>query len=134
MDVDLSSAMASQLQSDLFSRIPREIRDMIYVQLWEVSGPRQHVFEHEAGLTHWPCLLNDEEEDTRNKNFEALWHEQQGKHPQSMVHHATWARRMSSTWHEHWRCEEAMIDAKAEGKKTQALFLPSLLTCKRMYA
>ncbi|KAK6196853.1 Bifunctional dehydrogenase and ferrochelatase [Pestalotiopsis sp. IQ-011] len=38
----------AQSKSSFFG-LPREIWDMVYVQCWEVSGPRQHVFQREAG-------------------------------------------------------------------------------------
>lgn len=131
-DHNLAMAMNQQLQSTFFGGLPQEIRDLIYANFWELSGSRQHVFEHDGVVTHFPCLLMPGEEDSRNREFEQLWNECQGRPAQSMVHDAKWARRMSSTWHEHWKCEEAMLLARDGGKRTESLFQSSLLVCKRM--
>lgn len=133
--IDLSSSADPQLQSVFFGRLPREIRDMIYHEMWEVSGSRQHVFETEDGPTlgHFPCVLTPREKDTRNEDFERLWDRQQERRPRSLVVDAPWAERMASSWHEHWKCEEAMRASRASGSQTGTLFLPSLLTCRRMY-
>ncbi|KAK6076004.1 hypothetical protein SCUP234_07504 [Seiridium cupressi] len=90
IDIEANNDMEMQLQSDFFGELPREIRDMIYLQFWAAG-----------------------EKDTRNEDFEKVW-------------------RMSSTWHEHWRCEEIMLDAQAQGQEKGTLFLSNLLTCKRI--
>ncbi|KAK9785936.1 hypothetical protein SCARD494_11605 [Seiridium cardinale] len=133
IDMEANNDMEMQLQSDFFGELPREIRDMIYLQFWAVCGSRQHVFEQDGNMTHSPCILQAGEKDTTNEDFEKVWYEQQAKIPGSKLHSAKWARQMSSTWHEHWRCEETMLDAQAQGQEKGILFLSSLLTCKRMY-
>ncbi|KAK8011149.1 hypothetical protein PG990_010114 [Apiospora arundinis] len=133
---DFTTSADLQHQSTFFGRLPREIRDMVYLAMWDVSGTHQHVFEYAEGcgeVTHFPCILATGEEDSRNDEFEKLWRQQQARRPRSLVEDPVWARRMSSTWHEHWKCEEAMLASREEGRKPGTLFLPSLLTCKRMY-
>lgn len=132
--MDFAGSADPQLQSVFFGRLPREIRDMIYHAMWEVSGRRQHVFETgtDTALGHFPCVLAPGEKDTRNEDFEALWNRQQERRPRSLVVDAPWAERMASPWHEHWRCEEAMRASRASGRPTGTLFLPSLLACRRM--
>jgi hypothetical protein len=106
---------------------------MIYAGFWEASGSRQHVFKHETRLSHYPCITPQDTEDTRNKDFEELWHRRQAENPGSVVRDAVWARRMSSTWNDHWRCEEAMLDSETlRCEKGCSLFLPVLLACRRM--
>ncbi|KAK8090648.1 hypothetical protein PG994_000153 [Apiospora phragmitis] len=125
-----------QRQSAFFGRLPREIRDMVYLAMWDVSGTQQHVFELEEGsghVTHFPCSMTAGEQDSRNDEFEKLWHKQQARRPRSLVEDPVWARRMSSSWYEHWKCEEAMLVSREKGKKPGTLFLPSLLMCRRMY-
>ena len=131
----LTSKVKSEPSRKCFMDLPPEIRDMIYHEMWEVSGRRQHVFETEDGsaLGHFPCVLAPGEKDTRNEDFEALWDRQQERRPRSLVVDAPWAERMASPWHEHWKCEEAMRAGRASGSKTGTLFLPSLLACRRMY-
>ncbi|KAK7982048.1 hypothetical protein PG988_004286 [Apiospora saccharicola] len=133
---DFTMTAELQHQSVLFGKLPREIRDMVYLAMWDVSGTQQHVFEHEDGsgdVTHFPCILAAGETDSRNDEFETMWHKQQARRPRSLVEDPVWARRMSSTWNEHWKCEEAMLARMGEGRKSETLFLPSLLTCRRMY-
>ncbi|ORY70439.1 uncharacterized protein BCR38DRAFT_106959 [Pseudomassariella vexata] len=122
-----------QIQSTFFGILPREVRDMIYAEFWEVSGPRQHILHKDDGhLTHFPCIIGEDEKDERNEMFGVLWREQQKRQPRSLVVNTEWAERMSSTWQQHWKCEEAMKGAANEGKVTGTLFLTSLLACKRM--
>ncbi|KAK8051499.1 hypothetical protein PG993_002884 [Apiospora rasikravindrae] len=133
---DFTMSADLQHQSVFFGKLPREIRDMVYLAMWDVSGTQQHIFEHEEGsghVTHFPCILATGEQDSRNHEFEKLWHRQQACRPRSLVEDPVWARRMSSTWNEHWRCEEAMLANREKGNKSSTLFLPSLLTCRRMY-
>jgi hypothetical protein len=132
MDTNLEMTAAQQLQSTFFGLLPREIRDMVYTECWNISGQRQHVFEHEGVLTHSRCVLKLGEEDTRNQGFERLWNQHQARGQKGMVRDGKWARRMASTWNEHWRCEEAMRAARENGRGTYTLFLPCLLACRRM--
>ncbi|KAH8203010.1 hypothetical protein TruAng_002844 [Truncatella angustata] len=125
--------MDLQLQSPFFFKLPREVRDMIYLDCWEVFGSRQHVFEHEGSTSYFPCLLEPGEQDSRNEDFEKLWRSQQAHQPKSMVHDAEWARRMSSAWQDHWRCEEAMLSCRAQGAKMNGPVTYSFLTCKRLF-
>ncbi|KAI1092221.1 hypothetical protein F5B19DRAFT_492647 [Rostrohypoxylon terebratum] len=127
-----------QLSSTLFGRLPLEIRDMIYVECWRASGLRQHVFLRDGRLTHWPCTLVSDERDERLEELHRMI-EVQGTQPRSrtrsLVLHGKWARRFSSPWHNHWRCEEEMEGSMAddEGTRSGTLFLSILLTCKRTY-
>ncbi|KAI1871875.1 hypothetical protein JX265_005861 [Neoarthrinium moseri] len=125
--------MEAQLQSTFFGRLPQEIRDILYREFWAASGIRQHIFEQDGCITHSPCIVNPGDEDTRNSDFDQMWHKRQTSRPQSLVHDANWARRMSSSWNEHWKCEEAMLHSRKSGTRTGTLFLPVLVSCKRMY-
>ncbi|KAK8080061.1 hypothetical protein PG997_007879 [Apiospora hydei] len=133
---DFTMSADLQHQSVFFGKLPREIRDMVYLAMWDVSGTQQHVFEHEEGsghVTHFPCILAAGEQDNRNHEFEKLWRRQQALRPRSLVEDPVWAKRMSSPWNEHWKCEDAMLASREKGNKSCTLFLPSLLTCRRMY-
>lgn len=137
-----------QLGSSFFGRLPLEIREMIYSEFWIVSGLKQHIFRHEDGrLTHCPCLLVDgkgddggdsdaaDDEGKENNDFAEVWQNCRRSRTGSMVIvDDKWAPRFSSTWNDHWRCEEEMLlssDALTQGGR-HTLFLPALLTCKRM--
>ncbi|ETS83370.1 hypothetical protein PFICI_05246 [Pestalotiopsis fici W106-1] len=128
----------TQSQSSFFGLLPREVRDMIYAHLWEASKSRQHVFQREGGsLTHYACTRPRDSSDERNEKFEKFWHRYRDQNPGSTVRDAIWAQRISSTWNEHWCCEEAMLKAEAgvkESKKsTRSIFLSCLLACKQMH-
>lgn len=129
----------TQSQSTFFGLLPREIRDMIYAHLWEGPQSRQHVFQREGGgLTHYTCTRPHDSRDDRNREFEKFWNCYRNENPGSAVRDATWARRMSSTWNEHWCCEEVMLDKTKGGRQEEgsnsprSAFLPCLLSCKQM--
>ncbi|KAH8681652.1 hypothetical protein BX600DRAFT_28834 [Xylariales sp. PMI_506] len=122
-----------QLKSQLFGALSGEIRNMIYAEFWAVSGHRQHVFEAVGGrMSHFPCAMHAGEDDYRNEAFDEVWYRAQTKRPRAVVRSTIWAHRMSSSWNDHWRCEEAMMEARAQGKSAGTLFLPVILTCRRM--
>ncbi|KAI1073417.1 hypothetical protein F5B20DRAFT_574819 [Whalleya microplaca] len=74
-----------------------------------------------------------------NEMLEALRQICQTRHKlrsQPLVMDNKWASRFSSTWHEHWKCEENMVAYRGNsktGRRRLTLFLPVLLTCKRTY-
>ncbi|KAI1206048.1 uncharacterized protein F4807DRAFT_243709 [Annulohypoxylon truncatum] len=132
-----------QLGSILFGRLPLEIRDIIYAECWKASGLEQHVFIRDGRLTHWPCTLASDEVDERLEELQRMLEAQEFQprsRTRSLVLDDKWARRFSSPWHNHWRCEEEMDEAIAnEGghcyspRSSRTLFLPILLACKRTY-
>ncbi|KAI1255563.1 hypothetical protein MGN70_002677 [Eutypa lata] len=120
-----------QLSSFFFGRLPLEVREMIYTEFWIVSGVQQHVFSRDGHLTHCPCLLVDNRDNERNDEFTEVWQKRRRSRTGSMVvDDDKWASRFSSTWNDHWKCEEEMMSNIKEYRCT--LFLPALLTCKRM--
>ncbi|RYP89300.1 hypothetical protein DL769_000134 [Monosporascus sp. CRB-8-3] len=127
----LQATASLQLSSAFFGKLPLELREMIYSGFWIVSGLNQHVFSRDGRLTHCLCLLVPGEEDERNVEFEEVWQNRRRSCTGSLVVDDKWASRFSSTWNDHWRCEEEMLSDPARRRRT--LFLPALLTCKRMY-
>ncbi|KAI0150750.1 hypothetical protein GGR57DRAFT_182085 [Xylariaceae sp. FL1272] len=132
-----------QLGSTFFSRLPLEIREMIYAECCVASGPKQHVFlsPHDGRLTHSPCLLEPGDHDERNDEIQRLM-SRQGQNRRgsrcrsSLVVDGQWASRFASAWHEHWRCEEAMLQNSSDNehrRRPQTLFLSLLLLCKQTY-
>ncbi|KAL0943394.1 uncharacterized protein CTRU02_201280 [Colletotrichum truncatum] len=133
-----------QLQTNLFGKLPEEIREMIYQELWRDAGLSQHIIRTEAGYAHSRCLLHQlgipgehiDDEDP----WESMWMvpDVRGTVP-------LWYRREMSTWCDHWKCEEAREEKEiwrdvSRGRtgrvgylNTWTAFLPSMLTCKRMY-
>lgn len=138
-----------QLGSSFFGRLPPEIREMIYNECWIASGTTQHVFSsyetHEgrrARLTHFPCCKQPGDDDEMAAQHRQVCDASRAMRTRTMVVEELWASRFSSTWGDHWRCEEEMrlddpdlhFDSSAKIRPwTQTLFLPVLLTCKRMY-
>ena len=121
----------AQLQSRLFS-LPLEIRQLIYLELWREAGLGQHIFIHRGGYTHAPCILSDQNApDQRQVEVDRLWGDWESPMGTCVENHL-WARRLSSAWCNHWRCEEraAARSAKAPDRSP---FLPMLVACKRMY-
>ncbi|KAI1371443.1 hypothetical protein F4677DRAFT_435658 [Hypoxylon crocopeplum] len=134
-----------QLGSTLFGRLPLEIRDMIYAECWKASGLKQHVFIQDGHLTHSPCVVAPNEVDERLEELYRMFQAQassRGSRTRSIVLDGELATRFSSSWHEHWRCEEEMKEIVActddahqshPPRLRMTLFMPILLTCKRTY-
>ncbi|RYP83200.1 hypothetical protein DL770_005424 [Monosporascus sp. CRB-9-2] len=127
----LQATASLQLSSAFFGKLPLEAREMIYSEFWVVSGLNQHVFSHDDRLTHCLCLLVPGQEDERNEEFEEVWQNRRRSRTGSLVIEDEWSSRFSSTWNDHWRCEEEMLSDPTRRQGT--FFLPALLTCKRMY-
>ncbi|KAI0880567.1 uncharacterized protein GGS22DRAFT_83092 [Annulohypoxylon maeteangense] len=132
-----------QSGSILFGGLPLEIRDMIYVECWKVSGLNQHIFIRAGRLTHWPCALSSDEVDERPDELQRMLEAQETQRrsrTRSLKLDDKWTRRFSSPWHNHWRCEEEMEMMTNERtgldhlpRPNRTLFLPILLACKRTY-
>lgn len=137
-----------QHQSPFLSRLPPEIRNAIYLELWRTAGLSQHVFWHEACAAGFVFGVEDE----REPQLEALW-EAKGS-PGTWLDDGLWHGRLASHWYNHWGCEEELLrqaglDAnrmparmKAPTAQLDALrsvstvarkpYLPMLLSCKRL--
>ncbi|KAI1497756.1 hypothetical protein F5X99DRAFT_421092 [Biscogniauxia marginata] len=125
-----------QLRSTFFGRLPLEIREMIYTECWVASGLKQHVFSCDGRLAHSLCVLAPGEVDTRNEEIYRMCRQNgRGSRSRFLTVDKRWASRFSSTWNDHWRCEEEMLSTKgAKGHGHQrTLFLPMLLACRRTY-
>ncbi|RYP38247.1 hypothetical protein DL767_002632 [Monosporascus sp. MG133] len=126
----LLATASLQLSSAFFGKPPLEVREMIYSEFWVVFGLNQHVFSHDGRLTHCPCVHVPGEEDWRNNEFEEAWQNRRRSRAGSLVIDDKWSSRISSTWNNRWRGEEEMVSDPARRRGT--LFLPALLTCKRI--
>ncbi|SPO00296.1 uncharacterized protein DNG_03141 [Cephalotrichum gorgonifer] len=101
-----------QLQSAFITRLPREIRDRIYLELWRPCGLRQHIFWHwhsgKADTSHfyrWPCTTEFHPEDPVQKDVEAL-RSKLGIPVGETIWDETYAPRLRSSWQNHWACYE----------------------------
>ncbi|KAK1574589.1 uncharacterized protein LY79DRAFT_652390 [Colletotrichum navitas] len=136
-------AMDDQLATGFFGKLPEEVREMIYQELWRAAGLGQHVIRTQAGYAHSRCLFDrpgataaDGEEP-----WEFNWMAPDAHGPGPL-----WYKREMSTWCDHWKCEESREEREiwrdiARGRtgrsvpcETWTAFLPMMLTCKRMYS
>lgn len=121
--------------SSLFFRLPPEIRDAVYLALVENAGFSQHIILHEDAeennsgqdkpprFCSWPCTTEYDVEGNDNP-------------------HGLNNGCQKSRWHNHWRCESAMlqacagegqVDGPCRARRTPTGYLPMMLACRRMY-
>lgn len=134
-----------QLESALFSRLPLEIRRMIYTRVWlglnETMKMHIHASSKGPKLAHTRCKCSTEESGREETDPMQLadWPGWRGKNqPPKWFWHA-WGLRLR--WGAHWKCQaDAMLAWKpAEYESSDDLgglwssdFLYVFLTCKRM--
>ena len=120
----LAQTADPQAQSLFFSRLPAEIRIMIYVEMWRTAGSLRH---HIVGCPrvkppwqaiHAVCLTGGSTKDIRDARFR----ESRGRKRENC-----WDR-LRSGWVLHWLCEETA----ARQRRSWSPFLPVLLTSRRM--
>lgn len=95
---DMAATAEPQTSSPFFDRLPFEIREKIFDELWALHDTRWHV--HSAGdhvVPAFPCITAAHEEDIRYARFQAS----------RGVEALTWESRLRSPWNTHWRCAEA---------------------------
>ena len=108
------STASPQLTSPFFAFLPREIRDLIYIELWKTSSLRRHITAEKVAITtypappeqvnqiswhHVPCRTDPTAEDVRFESFRRS----RGGSPEEAV----WLVRLRSEWCLHWACEES---------------------------
>lgn len=140
---DLQSTFAAtadgQVASAFFNVLPPEVRRMIYVEFWRLSGLKQHILRRstDGSYARSSCLVADQNAaDGRFPRFQACSEPPYSNGLQSID---LWAKRIESDWAVHWECEE-LRETKLRGLKRGTLqeplwspFMPALLTCKLMY-
>lgn len=133
----LAATAQQQTASPFFDRLPSEIRQKIYEELWRLHDTRWHVHSisgRDAPGPVFPCIITPEEEDIRYSRFQASLSEDIG----------IWESRLRSPWNAHWKCAEAAAAKLSRLRKRrivptdpirfQPLMLSSpLLVCKQMY-
>lgn len=106
----------SQSKSAFVTRLPREVRDAIYLELWRFIGLRQHVVSHRNHentdpehpgwhFCRYRCVTDFEVEDRLQQEVELLRIEQNTE-PMSLIHNIPYQKRLASPWHNHWACGE----------------------------
>ncbi|KAH8693474.1 hypothetical protein GQ44DRAFT_765179 [Phaeosphaeriaceae sp. PMI808] len=114
----MASKTHPQQQSSLLTRLPREILDKIYLEVWRAYGLRQHILFHGKGplgkdkhFCRWKCCtefrVNDplqaDVEQLRAKLNVLLGSDIQGTQPPEI---GVYCRRLMSPWMDHWLCGE----------------------------
>lgn len=98
-----------QSQSAFITRLPPEIRDAIYLELWRSCGLRQHIVWHgEGGDRHfcrWPCTTRYDVDDELQRGSEGL-RRRLGVPLGQDIRAAACSRRLQSPWMNHWACGE----------------------------
>lgn len=129
----LAATAQLQASSPFFERLPCEIRQKIYEELWGLHDTRWHVHSLEGHVGPvFPCLTDPDDEDKRYTNFQASQED-------NVV---VWESRLRSPWNTHWRCAEtaAARVSKLRGRRvlpTDPIKFPlqlcaPLLVCRRM--
>lgn len=139
--VDLFKAgppILPQTASLFFTRLPGEIRSLIYSAYLDDIGGAQHVFKDEAdSFAFCGCVIDHEAiDDGRGKGLEGVHsYEDTGEADSTVILRIPdpvpegWYERLASTWGNHWPCREAML----EGSLPLSPTLGPLLTCKQMH-
>ena len=147
-----------QNQSPLVSKLPRDIRALIYHELWRSYGLRQHIQEHwisrdaasGSHLCHWPCTTPFTVRDPVQDDLEAKARDTNLTLGQGFKDRPS-CRAMQSPWLNHWPCGERAMDRYGarplrcittaatvcwkDGTSAgvgRAPYLPMLLSCKIM--
>lgn len=111
----VSVPLNAQLGSLFFARLPREIRNAIYLELWRSCGLRQHIVYHgrpkDRHFCRWSCTTEYEVYDRRQDEAEELRRRlgvslgqkiQDRRNPEIKTH----VLRLQSPWMNHWACGE----------------------------
>lgn len=97
-----------QPQSALLA-LPREVRDLVYLELWRSCGLRQHILWHfdesSPHFCRWPCRTEFRVDDPVQAEVEGL-REELGFAPGRSLDIDTYARRLRSPWLNHVLCGE----------------------------
>ncbi|KAK3316803.1 hypothetical protein B0H66DRAFT_305904 [Apodospora peruviana] len=104
----------TQSQSAFVAILPREVRDLIYLELWRSSGLRQHiVFHYESNGSHfcrWSCTTEYDVRDKLQADIEAEipFCRHLGGNFRSARESG---HRLLSPWMNHWACGEDAAEA-----------------------
>ncbi|KAI3393874.1 hypothetical protein diail_3549 [Diaporthe ilicicola] len=95
---EIAATMEPQTASPFFDKLPFEIREKIFDELWALHDTRWHVYSAgDYSVPVFPCITSADEEDTRYAKF-------QGSRGADAL---AWESRLRSPWNTHWRCAEA---------------------------
>ncbi|KAF4779865.1 hypothetical protein HER10_EVM0007375 [Colletotrichum scovillei] len=130
----------------LLDRLPKEIREIVYRELWRMSGLGQHIILTEAGFGHSRCLFERLESGTIVEGDNAWEFNWMGSDSDTRGSVSLWYKREMSAWCDHWKCEEARDEKEIwryiarcrtghrDSVGASSPYLPMMLTCKTLYA
>ncbi|RYP81623.1 hypothetical protein DL770_005831 [Monosporascus sp. CRB-9-2] len=104
-----------QTQSAFVNRLPREMRNAIYLELWRSCGLRQHILWHadpaDRRFCRWPCAMEYEVQDELQRDIEELRAQLEVPLGQDIIKDrheklTLYCRRLQSPWINHWPCGE----------------------------
>ncbi|KAM0269628.1 hypothetical protein ACHAQH_009707 [Verticillium albo-atrum] len=114
--------------------LPLEVREQIYAEFWQCTGLDRHVYLEDDDFRFALCETNHDAVDACQTG---LAHD---FYPEPMVQrHQKWYNRMTSSWCNHWKCEESMRQRRVPGSNVKGTrddlhpCIPLLLSCQRMY-
>lgn len=131
----IAASAQRQTASPFFEKLPAEIRQKIYDDLWDLHPTRWHVDSHKGyPVPVFPCIADPDEEDVRYKKFQSS--------PRDEA--AVWEDRLRSPWNNHWKCAEAVITTPSRQQRRMVSptdhvrillhLIAPLLVCKQMYS
>lgn len=104
-----------QTESSFVSRLPREVRDAIYLELWRSCGLRQHILRlgnmTNSRFYHWQCTMEFDVHDRLQRDIEELRAQLCIPLGQKITRRhdersTIYGRRLQSPWMNHWPCGE----------------------------
>lgn len=136
--VDRTSIAATatpQLDSGLFSRLPYDVRLMIYEQVWADAGTDQHIVQVRIGsaptrprpsrhasanreLTHFACICHSTDEDNDDD-----YGMRKRKYGTASLNEAYWGAKnqFMRPWCPHWQCDSVPVGSVDHYLSTSAL-------------
>ncbi|KAG8624391.1 hypothetical protein KVT40_007458 [Elsinoe batatas] len=115
-----------QTESALVNVLPAEIRHLIYIELFQATGLRQHILCHGLGtkalhFCRWPCSIEFEQDDGLQQQIEQVRQSRDmpwGKDLEGYQDEefGRLSRHLKSPWLNHWACgddafEQCGLDA-----------------------
>ncbi|RXG44494.1 hypothetical protein VDGE_08151 [Verticillium dahliae] len=125
----------NQGQSSFFRKLPLEVRQQIFAEFWQCAGLNRHVYLEDGDFRFALCETDHDSTDDACQT--GLAHD---FYPQPRVqNHPKWYGRMTSSWCNHWKCQESMCQRRtpnSSGEEKQdglSSCIPLLLSCQRIY-
>jgi len=139
-----TSPINPQPDCAFINRLPREVRDKIYLELWKSYGLRQHILWHEDAhhFCHWKCTTEYNVKDSLEEEIDATRINRGiylnplgpiGIRLPEFVRGEKLACRLRSPWLNHWPCEEHMVDTSGWTGNTRLAHVFAGKQCIKKY-